>query len=60
MRISQLILKLIDFQKKNGNLEVMIEDETEAGRTTSSISWVKQREKRMLTGETYNIAVIRS
>ena len=60
MRISKLIIKLQEFAKTNGDLEVRIEDETETGRTTSSISWVKEREKRTITGEEYTIAVIRS
>ncbi len=60
MIISQVILKLQKFLEEHGDLELMIEDETENGRTTSSISHVKKRIKRRITGEEDDIAVIRS
>ncbi len=60
MRISKIILKLQKFLEENGDLDLMIEDETENGRTLSSISHVKKRIKRRITGEEDEIAIIRS
>ena len=58
--MSKIILKLQKFVSENGDLETKIEDETENGRTLSSISHVKKRTIRKITGEEETIAVIRS
>ncbi len=58
--MSKIILKLQKFISENGDLDTMIEDETEDGRTLSSISHVKKRTKRKIGGGEETIAIIRS
>ena len=59
MRISKVIMKLQKFLEEHGDLDLKIENETETERTTSSISHVKKRTRRIIGGEE-DIAIIRS